>query len=110
LDLLDLMQANGYSNTKTNGTSIGGHQNGKCTMKQNTKPWKLQTWHYEKHKRWNTTKQYNYYCELEKDLYLYKLSMNLGYKIFENDQLKYQWFDKQSYRGVYNDTTTNQKN
>ena len=72
--------------------------------------YELQTWHYWNETRWSKTQAYDCLTDLEKDLMLYKLSMNLGYKIFHNTQLIEQWFDKESYRGVYNATRSDKEN
>ena len=66
----------------------------------------LQTWYYNNGLRWSESQKYETLDQLEKDLMTYKLSENLGYKIFENGNMKKQWFNKTAYRGAYNDTTT----
>lgn len=57
----------------------------------------LQTWYYNNQKRWDETQEYETLDQLEKDLMLYKISINLGYRVFHNDELLYKWFDKKSY-------------
>ena len=70
----------------------------------------LETWHYDNGLRWSETEKYTTLCKLEHALLLYKLSVNLGYKIYLDGDVIKQWFDKESYRGVYNATRSDKEN
>ena len=72
--------------------------------------YELETWHYNDGLRWTETEKYNNLTKLQHQLLLYKLSTNLGYKIYYKGEMIKQWFDKESYRGVYNATRSNKKN